>query len=80
MLIKPVLTGQDRAVTYQDYLETILNLTRVLGVSPKAAENDACLMEHDISRETFEKLLFFLHNQEIDKALKKEVGWAPKGK
>ena len=41
-------------------------LTQVPGVSPNAAEKDACLMEQDLSGETFEKLLLFLHNQEID--------------
>ncbi len=50
-------------------------LTQVLGVSPKAAENDACLMEHDLSGETFEKLLQFLLEQDIDSGLKKELNW-----
>ncbi|MGM0651388.1 MAG: metal-dependent transcriptional regulator [Bacillota bacterium] len=50
-------------------------LTQVLGVSPEAAEQDACLMEHDLSNETFDCLLSYLEEQEIDKKLKNEVGW-----
>jgi DtxR family transcriptional regulator, Mn-dependent transcriptional regulator len=50
-------------------------LTQVLGVSIEAAEKDACLMEHDLSKETFEKLLKYLDSQNIDADLKREVGW-----
>ena len=50
-------------------------LTQVLGVSPAAAEKDACLMEHDLSGETFQRLLAFLHDQDIDAGLEKEIGW-----
>lgn len=50
-------------------------LTQVLGVSSKAAEEDACLMEHDLSSETFKQLLHFLKEQDIDAKLKEEVGW-----
>ncbi|MDW7738497.1 MAG: metal-dependent transcriptional regulator [Bacillota bacterium] len=49
-------------------------LTQILEVSPEAAEKDACLMEHDLSEETFTRLLEFLDEQEIDAVLKKEVG------
>jgi DtxR family transcriptional regulator, Mn-dependent transcriptional regulator len=48
-------------------------LTQVLGVSPEAAEKDACLMEHDLSSETFERLLLYLSEQQIDSGLKKEI-------
>jgi DtxR family transcriptional regulator, Mn-dependent transcriptional regulator len=48
-------------------------LTQVLGVSPEAAEKDACLMEHDLSSETFERLLLYLSEQQIDAGLKKEI-------
>jgi DtxR family transcriptional regulator, Mn-dependent transcriptional regulator len=48
-------------------------LTQVLGVSPEAAEKDACLMEHDLSSETFERLLLYLSEQQIDTGLKKEI-------
>ncbi len=50
-------------------------LTQVLKVSPAAAEKDACLMEHDLSVETFERLVEFLEKQNIDALLKKEIGW-----
>ncbi len=50
-------------------------LTQVLGVSPEAAEEDACLMEHDLSGETFDRLLHFLEKQKVDAVLKKEIGW-----
>ncbi len=50
-------------------------LTQVLGVSPRAAEEDACLIEHDLSSETFEKLLDFMLEQDIDAGLKKELNW-----
>lgn len=55
-------------------------LTQVLGVSPAAAEKDACLMEHDLSGETFERLLQFLQGQDIDAVLEKEIGWNYKAK
>jgi len=50
-------------------------LTQVLGVSPRAAEEDACLMEHDLSSETFERLIQFLKEQNIDAGLKTEINW-----
>ncbi len=50
-------------------------LTQVLGVSPQAAEEDACLLEHDLSAETFEKLLQFLREQDIDSGLENEISW-----
>ena len=34
--------------------------TDVLGVSPEQAEKDACLIEHDISAESMEKLVSFM--------------------
>jgi len=55
-------------------------LTQVLGVSPRAAEEDACLIEHDLSSETFEKLLDFMLEQDIDAGLKKELNWHDEGK
>lgn len=50
-------------------------LTQILGVSPESAEQDACLMEHDLSKETFDCLLRYLEEQDVDKKLKEEVGW-----
>ncbi len=55
-------------------------LTQVLDVSPGAAEEDACLIEHDVSSETFEKLLDFMLKQDIDAGLKKELAWQDKEK
>lgn len=37
-------------------------LIEVLGVDPKTAEKDACLMEHVVSPQTMEKLVVFLEN------------------
>ncbi len=48
-------------------------LTQVLNVSPAAAEKDACLMEHDLSQETFNLLLDFLRGQNIDDSLRNEL-------
>lgn len=50
-------------------------LTQVLNVSPEAAEKDACLMEHDLSSESFERLLEFLQNQKIDTGLRNDLKW-----
>jgi Mn-dependent DtxR family transcriptional regulator len=36
----------------------------MLGVEPKIAEQDACLIEHDISSETMEKLALFMQKHE----------------
>lgn len=36
-------------------------LIQVLGVTPKIAEEDACKMEHAVSKETMEKLHTYLH-------------------
>ena len=38
-------------------------LTKVLGVAPETAEQDACRMEHAISRETLDKLESFMEKQ-----------------
>jgi DtxR family Mn-dependent transcriptional regulator len=37
-------------------------LIEVLGVNPRIAEKDACLMEHVVSPQTMEKLVSFLEN------------------
>ena len=34
-----------------------------LGVSPETAEHDACLIEHSLSEETYEKLRAFWHSR-----------------
>ncbi len=72
------LTSEGRyyALTIRNRHKVIYGfLTQVLGVSPAAAEKDACLMEHDLSEESFEKLIRYLDDQNIDADLKKEIGW-----
>lgn len=67
--------GRSYAIKIQHRHNVIYGfLTQVLGVSPEAAEKDACLMEHDLSAETFKRLMLYLENQEIDSGLKKEIG------
>jgi len=39
-------------------------LSEMLGVDQKIAEQDACLIEHDISSETMEKLAIFMQKHE----------------
>jgi DtxR family Mn-dependent transcriptional regulator len=44
---------------------------RLLGVSEAAAERDACLMEHDLSVETIERIRKFTEKKEKEKAAKR---------
>jgi DtxR family transcriptional regulator, Mn-dependent transcriptional regulator len=74
--VELTLEGQHYALKIRHRHNVIYGfLTQVLGVSPAAAEKDACLMEHDLSGETFERLLQFLQGQDIDAGLEKEIGW-----
>ena len=41
-------------------------LIQVLGVNPKTAEQDACRLEHAVSKETMTKLQAYLSRQEIN--------------
>lgn len=43
--------------------KTITELFIRLGVSPKQAEEDACKVEHDLSQETFGKIMEYIRNQ-----------------
>ena len=43
-----------------DRLKTITRLFTLLGVSPDAAAEDACKVEHDLSDETFAKIREFV--------------------
>ena len=43
---------------------TITNLFKLLGVSPEQAAEDACKVEHDLSRETFERISEFVKKHE----------------
>ena len=36
----------------------------LLGVSPEVAAEDACKMEHDISDETFDRILVDMHHRQ----------------
>lgn len=62
------LTASGRIYALQvQYRHEVLRyfLIEVLGVPPSIAEEDACLLEHDLSNETFECLLLFLEKQEL---------------
>ena len=48
-------------------------LTDGLGVSDEIAEKDACLIEHDLSTETFERLLAFLEKAEFIQQQERKV-------
>jgi len=43
-------------------------LTKILGISPKVAAEDACKMEHSISSQTFERLTKFIEFVETSPA------------
>lgn len=53
-----ILTDKGLQIAENTYLRhrLIKNLLIKLGVSEQTAERDACRIEHDISRETYEKL------------------------
>jgi len=54
-------TGKELALKVRHRHRTLRRfLVEVLGVNPKIAENDACLMEHVVSPQTIEKLVEFL--------------------
>lgn len=74
--VELTVEGHHYALTIRHRHKVIYGfLTQVLRVSSSAAEKDACLMEHDLSKETFERLISFLDNQNIDAGLKKEISW-----
>lgn len=53
--------GRQKAIEVRRRHKTISRfLVEVLGVDPKIAEKDACLMEHVVSPQTFERLVEFL--------------------
>ena len=47
--------------------KTITRLFTLMGVSPETAAEDACKVEHDLSDETFQKILEFVRNTEQPK-------------
>ncbi len=56
--------GRMAAVSVKERHVALKNfLTRVLGVAPDVAEQDACKMEHSLSKESLEKLKQFMKTQ-----------------
>lgn len=59
--VKLTRTGREYAVKVQQRHRILRKfLIEVLGVDPKIAEKDACLMEHVVSPQTMEKLVAYL--------------------
>lgn len=56
-LISLTDTGRAVAVRTWERHRTLRDFFVRLGVDPKVAERDACKVEHDLSEETFERLL-----------------------
>lgn len=56
-LISLTETGRAVAVRTWERHRTLRDFFVRLGVDPKVAERDACKVEHDLSEETFERLL-----------------------
>ncbi len=54
-----------RAV-YQRHLVLKNFLVQVLGIDPKIAETDACGMEHAVSAQTLDRLVFFMKSMNAD--------------
>ena len=44
--------------------QAITKLFELLGVSPEQAAEDACKMEHDLSDETYERIMAFIKSRE----------------
>ena len=59
------LTDSGREIAEKIYIrhKTLTSFFETLGVDPEIAQEDACLVEHDLSEETFSALL--KHAQEI---------------
>ena len=59
------LTNKGHAIAFRTYErhKVITELLVSLGVSPEAAHDDACRMEHDISDESFRCIQAFLNRQ-----------------
>jgi len=55
---------------YETHLLLSDFLTRILKVTPKTAEHDACLLEHDLSPETRTCLIDFINRLKEDKHFK----------
>ncbi len=55
--------GRTRAEQVLERHKIITLMLRKMGVSAETAETDACLIEHDVSDETFEKIKAFVGNE-----------------
>ena len=59
-------SGYAIASSIYDRHKTITRLFISLGVSPVQAEEDACKVEHDLSKETYDRILQFVHRFKLD--------------
>ena len=55
-------SGNDKACEVLKRHRSLFRFLVKLGVSETTAENDACRLEHEISDETFEKIMAFLED------------------
>ncbi|MBR0282532.1 MAG: metal-dependent transcriptional regulator [Oscillibacter sp.] len=55
--------GMEIASSVYDRHKTLTKLFQCLGVSPGQAEVDACKVEHDLSAETYQKIVEFVERQ-----------------
>ena len=67
--IKLLPAGEEIAGTIYERHRTLTDLFVYLGVSPEVAAHDACKVEHDLSRETFQKI-----KEHLQRALDRETG------
>lgn len=58
--------GMAIASKIYDRHKTITKLFISLGVSPEQAAEDACKVEHDLSNETYDHILHFVHQFKLD--------------
>ena len=64
-LITLTPSGMEIASKMLDRHRTLTQFLIAIGVDQKTAEQDACKIEHDISRQTFDKLKEYLHEKNI---------------
>ena len=57
-------SGLEIASRVYDKHKAITKLFELLGVSPEQAAEDACKMEHDLSDETYERIMAFIKSRE----------------
>ena len=66
-------SGMEIAAKIYGRHKTITKMFIMLGVSPKQAEEDACKVEHDLSNETYCKILEFLNRFRLECAAESGV-------